>query len=111
MGIDVMRTLQSAAFKAPPVASVVIAVHNEVAAHLLNKKRREIADLENRAQIEVTIRGESGVSPEHLEMKCFDGNGHEVRLTSGPPLKLGTTNGDDRGRGRGGRGRPQDENR
>ena len=92
MGIDVMRQLHLAAHKAPPVTSVHLTVHNDVAQHLLNKKRRELAALEEKVQIEVSIQGAIGVSPEHLEMKCFDGNGTEVRLVRGVPLKLGAGN-------------------
>jgi ribonuclease E len=101
MGIDVMRTLQLAAHKAPPVQSVQVAIHDDVAQHLLNKKRRDVAQLEEKAQIEITITGLTGVSPEHLEMKCFDGNGTEVKMGGGPPMKLGAAEPrEERGRGR-----------
>jgi len=89
LGIEVMRMLQLAAYKAvsgPGVSSVQATVHSDVAFYLLNKKRREIAAMEDKAKIEVTVNGVPGVSPDTLEFKCFDSNGNEVRLVNpGPP--------------------------
>jgi ribonuclease E len=93
LGIEVMRMLQLAAYKAqvgtPPVTAVQVTVHADVAAYLLNKKRRDIAAMEDRVKMEVTITGLPGVSPDTLEFKCYDSNGNEVRLTNpGPPPRM-----------------------
>jgi ribonuclease E len=103
MAIDAMRMLMLAASKAPPVQTIALAVQSDVASYLLNKKRREIAALEERAQVEITVTGLLNVSPEHLELKCLDGNGSDVRLTGPLPTRMGQTD-DGRERERGERG-------
>ena len=88
MGIEVMRLLQLAAHRTPQVAQVTLTVHIDVAFYLLNRKRKELARLEERAKMEVLVQGQYGVSPEHCEFKCFDANGNEVRLYGAPPMKM-----------------------
>ena len=93
MSIEVMRTLQLAAHRAlagvPPVASVQLTVHMDVAYFLLNRKRRDIAALEDKARIDITVHGALGVSPDLMDLKCFDPNGNEVRLVpTGPPPRM-----------------------
>ncbi len=87
IGIEVMRLLQLAAHRSPLITSVTIALHVEAAFYLLNRKRKEIAALEERAKLEVQIDGRPGVSPELLDFRCLDGNGSEVRLFGNPPPK------------------------
>jgi ribonuclease E len=67
------------------VTQVTLNVHPEVAFYLLNKKRRDIAGLEDRAKMEVQVNGQHGVSPDALDCRCYDSNGNEVRLFGGPP--------------------------
>jgi ribonuclease E len=100
MGIEVMRMLQLAAHRSPAVTSVSLTVHADVAFHLLNRKRREIAALEERAKMEVQVHGQFGVSPDLLEFRCLDSNGNEVRLFGSPPPRMFRG---DRDRDRGGR--------
>lgn len=93
LGIEVMRILQLATYRATqgvtPVTSVQVTVHLDVAFYLLNKKRRDISAMEERANVEVMINGVPNVSPDTLEFKCFDSNGNEVRLTNpGPPPRM-----------------------
>jgi ribonuclease E len=93
LAIDAMRLLHLAAHKAmagnPPISSVSLTVCADAASHLLNRKRRDIAALEDQAKMEISISGAVGVSPDHLEVKCLDSNGNEVKLLSaGPPPKL-----------------------
>ncbi|MCZ2340239.1 MAG: Rne/Rng family ribonuclease [Bacteroidales bacterium] len=83
MGIEVMRLLQLAAHRAPSVTLVTLTLHVDVAFYLLNRKRKEIAALEEKAGIEVRVTGQYGVSPEQCEIKCLDVNGSEVRLFGG----------------------------
>jgi ribonuclease E len=87
VGIEVMRLLQLAAHRAPLITTVTVGMHVEAAFYLLNRKRKEIAALEERAKIEVQIDGRPGVSPELLEFRCLDANGAEVRLFGNPPAK------------------------
>jgi ribonuclease E len=93
LAIDAMRLLQLAAARAmtgtPAVTSVRVTVCQESAFYLLNRKRREIAALEDRAKMEVIVSGLPAVSPDHLDFKCYDSNGNEVRLLQqGPPPRM-----------------------
>ncbi|MBX9585418.1 MAG: hypothetical protein K2X87_34355, partial [Gemmataceae bacterium] len=88
LSIEVMRVLQLAAHRTPAVQTVQVTVHPDVAHHLLNRKRREVAALEDRARMEVVIGGQPGVSPDTLTVRCFDGNGTEVRLVPPAPPRL-----------------------
>jgi len=88
MGIEVMRLLQLGAHRSPAVTSITLMVHIEVAFYLLNRKRKEIASLEERAKMEVQVNGVTAVSPDHLEFRCLDSNGNEVRLYGGPPPRV-----------------------
>jgi ribonuclease E len=79
MSIDVMRMLQLAAHR-DHVHHIEIRVAEDVANYLLNKKRREIARLEEAGNIQVQIRGTAGAPPETLEFICYDNNNNEVKL-------------------------------
>ena len=86
MSIEVMRMLQLAGHK-DNVARIAIKVAEDVAHYLQNKKRREIARLEEGGNIHVQIEGTPGVPPETLEFVCYDKNNNEVKFppTDEPP--------------------------
>ncbi len=86
LAIEVMRLLHLAAHRAPAVQLVQVGVHADVASYLLNKRRKEIAGLEERGKLEVQITGQVGVSPDLMTVRCFDHNGNEVRLLPPAPL-------------------------
>ncbi|MHB1423816.1 MAG: Rne/Rng family ribonuclease [Gemmataceae bacterium] len=79
MSIDVMRMLQLAAHR-DHVHHVEIRVADDVANYLLNKKRGEVARLEELGNIQVQIRGSTAAPPETLEFICYDNNNNEVKL-------------------------------
>jgi ribonuclease E len=79
MSIDVMRMLQLAAHR-DHVHHIEVRVAEDVANYLLNKKRGEIARLEESGNIQVQIRGASAAPPETLEFICYDNNNNEVKL-------------------------------
>jgi ribonuclease E len=79
MSIDVMRMIQLAAHR-PTVARVEVKVAEEVAHYLLNKKRRELARLEEAGEIQVGVTGKLGAAPEALEFTCYDNNNNEVKV-------------------------------
>src|SRR5262249_40650492 len=79
MSIDVMRMLQLAAHK-EGIERIAIHVHEDVAAYLQNKKRKDIARLEEVGGIHVSITGQTNVSPETLGFICYDKNNNEVRF-------------------------------
>jgi ribonuclease E len=83
MSIDVMRLLQLAAHR-ERIHRVDIRVTEEVANYLLNKKRKEIAKLEESGELQVHITGRTGAPPEMLEFICTDNNNNEVKFLPAP---------------------------
>jgi ribonuclease E len=82
MSIEVMRLLQLAAHR-DRVTRVQIRVAESVAQYLLNRKRKEISQLEEGGRMQVTVLGIATGLPEFLEMLCYDSNGSEVKLQPG----------------------------
>jgi ribonuclease E len=78
MAIETVRLLILASQQGG-IARVTATVSDDVATYLNNKKRRELAKLEDDHGIVVQIIGREGVPPEHLLMECYDGNGREMR--------------------------------
>jgi ribonuclease E len=79
MAIEVVRYLMLAAQR-PEIAKVSVSVGDEVAGYLSNRKRRELARLEDEGQMAVQVLGVKGVSPEHLTIECWDKDGREIRF-------------------------------
>ena len=81
MSIEVIRTL-ALAVKNEHIKRVTIRVNDQVAAHLNNKKRREVMEMEDEGKMSVQILGSEALYPEHLEMDCRDENGERVEIDS-----------------------------
>ncbi len=81
MAIEVMRRLMTAA-NSDSVHRVDIEVQQGVATYLINRKRREITNLEEEYKVTVNIQARSDASPEHLGIRCFDEIGSEVHVLS-----------------------------
>jgi ribonuclease E len=79
MSIDVMRMLQLAAHR-ERVQRVKVRVTEEVASYLLNKKRKEITQLEDEGEVQVSITGVTGAPLEMLEFVCTDNNNNEIKF-------------------------------
>jgi ribonuclease E len=79
MAIEVVRTLILAS-QQEDVAKVAVTVSDEVATYLNNKKRRELARIEDNSTISVQIYGREAVPPEHLVVECFDTSGRDVKF-------------------------------
>jgi ribonuclease E len=62
------------------VARVTVTVADEVAAYLSNKKRRELARLEDEGKMTVLVLGAKNVSPEHLAIECRDAESRDVKV-------------------------------
>ena len=80
MAIDVIRLLILASQR-PDVARVAVTVATEVADYLNNKKRRELAQLEDEGEMAVQVLATEGVGPEHLVIACRDAQGREVHFS------------------------------
>ena len=79
MSIDVMRILALAGQR-EDVRRILIGVSPSVAAHLNNRKRKEIAQIELEANMTIHIRHEESAPAEHLQIDCYDANNGEIRL-------------------------------
>jgi ribonuclease E len=79
MAIEVVRLLAFAAQR-EGVSRVCVTVSEDVANYLHNKKRREIASLEDQGNMNIQVYGREGAAPEHLVMECVDATGREVKL-------------------------------
>jgi ribonuclease E len=78
MALEVIRKLiaQSAD---EPVAKITVTVEEDVASYLNNKKRRELAKIEDENNVQVLVLGGEGLSPEFLKFECQDASGREIR--------------------------------
>ena len=79
MAIEVVRLLMLIS-QEEQVDKVTVTVADDVAAYLSNKKRRELARLEDEGKMTVLVLGAKGVSPEHLVIDCRDAESREVRV-------------------------------
>ncbi len=80
MSIDVVRMLILATHR-QDIRWVTVTVHDEVAAYLNNRKRRDLARLEDEGNMSVQVIGMKGVSPDHLAFECRDADGREVKFS------------------------------
>ena len=79
MAIEVVRLLILAAQR-PAVAQVTVTVAEDVADYLNNRKRHELARLEEEGKMTVQVIGAEAVAPEHLVVECRDGENREVKF-------------------------------
>jgi len=104
MSIEVMRLMQLAAHR-EYISRLDVRVQDEVAHYLLNRKRQDIARLEESSGKLIQVRGQANVAPEFMEFMSYDNNGNEVKFLphDEPPPRPSR-----RREGRGRRGRDDD---
>ncbi|MDR0390494.1 MAG: Rne/Rng family ribonuclease [Planctomycetaceae bacterium] len=71
MALEVFRGLVLAS-QQPNIAKIKVNLADEVVEYLNNKKRIELATIEREGNVEILIRAQVDVWPEHFEMECFD---------------------------------------
>jgi ribonuclease E len=81
MAIEVMRSLLTMASN-ENVSRILLEIHERVANHLNNRKRREIAKIEEEREVSILVTPLSDVSPDHLKMRCLDELGNDVRISA-----------------------------
>jgi len=81
MAIEVIRKLLMCA-QQENVAQITVTVEEEVASYLNNRKRRELTNLEDEHDLQVSILSREDVSPEYLRIECADASGREVRVSA-----------------------------
>lgn len=82
MAIEAVRKLLMAT-QTPNAAKITVTVHEEVGTYLNNKKRRELARIEDEYRIQVLVIGQKHVSPEHLHILCEDAQGRDLKFEDG----------------------------
>ena len=122
MGLDVMRRLRIAVHD-QRVQRVELAVCNEVAFYLQNRKRQQLSELEDRCEKRIIIRGEPNLGLDEMRIELFDNREglvflEELGMLPQPPhtTQLGTRpqplpHRGGRGGGRDDRGRRHDQHR
>ena len=80
MAIEVVRKLLQRSHL-EQVAKITVTVEEEVANYLNNKKRRELAKIEDSNNVQILVHGGEGLSPEFLKLDCLDANGREVKFS------------------------------
>ena len=78
MAIEVMRALMLSSSN-EKVSEVRVEVNQRVADYLINKKRREITNLEEHYDVQVRIQTGLNVGPAHMMVKCFDDVGSPLK--------------------------------
>jgi ribonuclease E len=79
MAIEVVRKLLLRTHL-EQVSKVTVTVEEEVALYLNNKKRRELAKIEDDNTVQIQIISGEGLAPEYLKLDCADANGREVKF-------------------------------
>jgi ribonuclease E len=79
MGLEVIRLLILASQR-PQITKVSITVAEEVADYLNNRKRHELARLEEHGKMSIQVIPAKGFPPEHLVIDCRDNEDREVKL-------------------------------
>jgi len=79
MAIDVVRLLILASQR-EPIANVTLRVSDEVADFLNNRKRHDLARLEEEGEMAIQVVGVEGAAPEHLVVECRDKDNREVKF-------------------------------
>jgi ribonuclease E len=79
MAIEVVRKLLLRTHL-EQVSKVTVTVEEEVALYLNNKKRRELAKIEDDNTVQIQIISGEGLAPEFLKLDCADANGREVKF-------------------------------
>ena len=122
MGLDVMRRLRIAVHD-QRVQRVELAVCNEVAFYLQNRKRQQLSELEDHCEKRIIIRGEPNLGLDEMRIELFDNREglvflEELGMLPQPPhtTQLGTRpqplpHRGGRGGGRDDRGRRHDQHR
>ena len=80
MSIEVMRLVQLAAHR-EAISRLEVRVQDEVANYLLNRKRADLARVEELSGKTILVKGVIAAAPEFLEFLCYDNNSHEVKFT------------------------------
>ena len=80
VSIEVIRAIMLAS-QEDGVTRITVTVSDDVANYLNNRKRRELAALEDQASLVVQVFGREGVAPDHMVIQCLDANAREIKFS------------------------------
>ena len=79
MAIEVLRKLIMCC-QQEQIAKISVMVEENVCQYLNNRKRRELMRLEDEHDLQVLVVSREDLSPEHVEIRCIDKAGREIRV-------------------------------
>ena len=79
VAIEVMRLLLTAASH-HDVSRIVLDIHEHVANFLNNRKRREIAAIEERNSVEIAVNPRTDIVPDYINIRCLNEIGNEIKI-------------------------------
>lgn len=88
VAIEVVRLLLNSVHR-ENVSRINVDVHDRVAAYLNNRKRRDLIRFEEENNVSIHISSRSDISQEHMQIRCFDAAGGEMKLMLAEPSKSG----------------------
>ncbi len=88
VAIEVVRLLLNSLHR-ENVTRLTVEVHDRVASYLNNRKRRDLIQFEEEAQVTIAIQSRTDVNPEHLIIRSFDGSGNELKFLAPEHSKSG----------------------
>ena len=105
MSLDVLRRLRVAVAD-DRVAGVTVRLYPNAAVHMLNGRRRAIADLEREMDVPIEVRPDDSLPADGIEIDCVDDRGTVVTVDALKGIEVEDVDqGHHRRRRRGGRGR------
>jgi ribonuclease E len=86
VAIEVVRLLLNSIHR-ENVGKITVEVHDRVGAYLNNRKRKDLIHFEDENNVTIHINSRADVSPEHLQIRCYDGTGSELKFAAPEPSK------------------------
>jgi ribonuclease E len=88
VAIEVVRLLLNSIHR-ENVAKITVEVHDRVGTYLNNRKRKDLIRFEEESNVSIHISTRGDVSPEHLQIRCFDATGTELKFAAPEHSKSG----------------------
>jgi ribonuclease E len=88
VAIEVVRLLLNSIHR-EGVAKITVEVHDRVGTYLNNRKRKDLIRFEEENNVSIHISTRGDVSPEHLQIRCYDSTGTELKFAAPEHSKSG----------------------
>ncbi len=81
VAIEVVRLLLNSVHR-EGVSKITVEVHERVATYLNNRKRKDLIRFEDENDVAIHIASRADYGPEHLQIRCYDGSGTELKFAT-----------------------------